>query len=53
MTEKGETSHSGICKEAAHYWILNDPTPFYRPTAIRVFPLFLTYSKGVSPPSEV
>jgi len=24
MTEKGKTSHSDVCKEAAHYWILND-----------------------------
>ena len=24
MTEKGETSHSDGCKQAAHYWILND-----------------------------
>jgi hypothetical protein len=24
MTEKDETSHSDVCKEAAHYWILND-----------------------------
>jgi len=24
MTERDETSHSDICKQAAHYWILND-----------------------------
>jgi len=24
MTQKGETSHSDICKEAAHYWVLDD-----------------------------
>jgi hypothetical protein len=24
MTEKGETSHIDACKQAAHYWILND-----------------------------
>ncbi len=27
--------------------------PFYRPTAVRVFPLSLAYSKGERPPSEV
>lgn len=26
---------------------------FYRPTAVRVFPLSLAYSKGERPPSEV
>ena len=24
MTERDETSHGDICKQAAHYWILND-----------------------------
>ena len=24
MTEKDETSHSDICKQAAHYWVLDD-----------------------------
>jgi hypothetical protein len=24
MSKKRETSHSDACKEAAHYWILND-----------------------------
>jgi len=24
MTEKYETSHIDACKQAAHYWILND-----------------------------
>jgi hypothetical protein len=24
MAEKGGTSHSDACKQAAHYWILND-----------------------------
>ncbi len=31
----------------------SDPTPFYKPTAIRVFPLSLAYSRGVKPLSEV
>lgn len=24
MAEKGETSHSDECKQAAHYWVLDD-----------------------------
>ena len=24
MTEKGETSHIDACKQAAHYWVLDD-----------------------------
>ena len=32
---------------------VTDLPPYYRPTAVRVFPAFSTYSLGVRPPSEL
>ena len=39
-------------KYRADGWGRADLPPFYRPTAIRVFPVFSTNSLGESPPSE-
>ena len=41
-----------IIKELSRNGIRDVP-PFYRPTAVRVFPLISTYSLGVRPPSEL
>jgi len=43
--------------KAVRKWLerlgVNDLPPYYRPTAVRVFPAFSMYSLGVRPPSEV
>jgi len=51
-TRKGQGAMSGGKKGGCKQKAIG-PSPYYRPTATRVFPLFKTYLLGLRPRSEL